>query len=168
MSTISSHRETGNTGHACIQASESNVESRMLRQVTGSEFEVGPEFRLQTLLEIGMVDKKEVGFAGVSRDRFASDCTSFGADGWCFVINLRSFREISLIVSLFILGDRSWLNGMTRPQRLIQRHPMRGGNHAMGMSGEQQASVLIVLADGNKNQAHVSVPFSTFGLGVFY
>lgn len=29
-------------------------------QVTGSEFEVGPEFRLQTLLEIGMVDKKEV------------------------------------------------------------------------------------------------------------
>lgn len=30
--------------------------------MTGSEFEVGPEFRLQTLLEIGMVDKKEVGF----------------------------------------------------------------------------------------------------------
>ncbi|CAM9125412.1 unnamed protein product [Ectocarpus sp. 4 AP-2014] len=28
-------------------------------EVTGSEFEVGPEFRLQTLLEIGMVDKKE-------------------------------------------------------------------------------------------------------------
>lgn len=33
--------------------------------MTGSEFEVGPEFRLQTLLEIGMVDKKEVGLAGV-------------------------------------------------------------------------------------------------------
>lgn len=32
----------------------------LLFQVTGSEFEVGPEFRLQTLLEIGMVDKKEV------------------------------------------------------------------------------------------------------------
>lgn len=29
-------------------------------QITESSFEVGPEFRLQTLLEIGMVDKKEV------------------------------------------------------------------------------------------------------------
>lgn len=28
--------------------------------MTESSFEVGPEFRLQTLLEIGMVDKKEV------------------------------------------------------------------------------------------------------------
>lgn len=37
------------------------AEFHMSCQVTGSEFEVGPEFRLQTLLEIGMVDKKEVG-----------------------------------------------------------------------------------------------------------
>lgn len=29
-------------------------------QVTGSQFEVGPDFKLQTLLEIGMVEKKEV------------------------------------------------------------------------------------------------------------
>lgn len=39
-----------------------SIRSKLL-QVTGSQFEVGPDFRLQTLLEIGMVEKKEVRMA---------------------------------------------------------------------------------------------------------